>query len=329
MHKKGLVLGKFMPPHKGHEFLFRFASQCCEELIIVVDNAQSHTIDPYLRQQWVQELMPNAKVLVLPKFMPQDPSECIDFWDIWRTELLRLTGPVDVLIASENYGHRLSAELSCEFIQLDVERENINICATDIRKSPFKYWDYIVEPARHFFTKKICFIGPESTGKSTICKKLAKEFHTFTAQEYAKSFINQKKSNLALKDMLTIAQRQQYAENALSRMANKIIFCDSDAITTAVWSEALFKEVDPGLNDLAQKSFYDLTFLMFPDTPWVWDAHRDFENTSNDTFRLKMFEDMEKKLIATNRNYVVLKGTFEEKENNARQAVYELIKLYS
>lgn len=53
---------------------------------------------------------------------------------------------------------------------------------------------------------------------------------------------------------------------------------------------------------------------MFPDTPWVWNKHRDFENTSKDTFRLKMFEDMEKKLISANRNYVVLKGTFEEKE---------------
>lgn len=321
MYKRGLIIGKFMPLHKGHEFLFRFGKQCCQNLTIVVDNAKSHTIDSGIRRDWIRELVSGAHVLALPHFMPQTPDECENFWETWKTELLKIAGPVDVLIASEDYGVRLAKELGCEFIQLDLNRENINISATQIRDNPYEHWDFIAEPAREFFMKKICFIGPEATGKSTLSKKLASSFDTVVAQEYAKSYIHQKKSDLVFSDMSLIAKRQIYVEKSLCRMVNKIMFCDSDPLTTAVWSQTLFGTISFELKELVLTTKYDLTFLMYPDTPWVWDEHRNFEKSSTLEFRLKMFENMKQFLDQIKRNYIVLYGSYEEKEKQALKAI--------
>ena len=86
-YKNGLVLGKFMPPHKGHEYLFRFAKEYCENLTIIVDCLKEQTISPELRKSWIEELVTGVNVIALNKFMPQSPNEIENFWEIWKQEI--------------------------------------------------------------------------------------------------------------------------------------------------------------------------------------------------------------------------------------------------
>lgn len=81
--KTGLVLGKFMPPHKGHEMLISFAYQFVDKLHIIVDNVNDGAFgDNYIpgeqRVAWLQKntLMlksfvyfhPCRKILTCPVF---------------------------------------------------------------------------------------------------------------------------------------------------------------------------------------------------------------------------------------------------------------------
>ena len=322
-YKNGLVLGKFMPPHKGHEYLFRFAKQYCENLTIVVDCLKEQTISTELRKIWIEQLVTDANVVALDEYMPQSPEDMDNFWEFWKQKLYKVAGKPDVLIAAMDYGWELAKHLECDFIPLDVARQSIPISATEIRENPMKHWDFIVESARGYFMKKLCFIGPESTGKSTIAKKLANEFKTVYIPEYAEAII--KKQNAFFEhNVKEVAWAQVRSEKALERMVNKFMLCDSDIITTMVWSEELFSKVEFELFEIAKSQKYDLTFLFYPDNPWIADVHRNLESSS-DEFRLKMFNKMENYLIQYNRPYQVIKGSFAEKEMIIRQYIQSIL----
>lgn len=324
-YKKGLVIGKFMPPHKGHEYLFRFARQYCEELTVVVDCLKTQTIEPTLRKQWIEELVTDINVIALQNYMPQDPSEVENFWDIWKSELYKVAGKPDVLIAAMDYGWQLAKVLECDFVPLDIARQSIPISATEIRNNPFKHWDFIVESARGYFLKKICLIGPESTGKSTIVGNLARNFNTVYIPEYAKAIIDAQQGQFFEKNVTEVAYAQIRTEKALERMTNKIMFCDSDVLTTMFWSKELFGIVPTELEEIAQNQHYSHTFLMYPDTVWVNDTHRQFADTSSQEFRMYTFLEMEKLLKKYHRKYTILKGNFFEKEDKITKYVKKLI----
>lgn len=320
-YKNGLVLGKFMPPHKGHEYLFRFAKQYCNNLTILVDCIKNQPISSELRKQWIEELIPGINVISLKQFMPQYPNEVENFWDIWKTTIYETSGKPDVLIAAMDYGFELAKKLECDFIPLDIDRQSIPISASEIRENPFKNWNFIVESARGYFMKKLCFIGPESTGKTTIAKKLALDFNTVYIPEYAESLIK-KQGTFFEHNINEVAFAQIRTEKALERMVNKIMFCDSDIITTLVWSEILFNNSKKELYSIAESQKYDMTFLFYPDTIWINDVHRKLITESpNYNFRLKMFFLMKEKLIQFQRPYTIIKGNFFQKEYLVRNYI--------
>src|SRR5215831_7450208 len=61
--------------------------------------------------------------------------------------------------------------------------------------------------------KKIVTIGPESTGKSTLCRQLAKHFNTTWCPEYAREYLNQHGVKYGYDDLIKIAQGQLVMED--------------------------------------------------------------------------------------------------------------------
>ena len=187
--RHGMLLGKFLPPHKGHCFLVDFASNFVDKLTIVVGTLPSEPIPGKLRYRWMKELFPQAQVVHLDKVLPQEPSEHPDFWDIWEQELRAILPQTpDVVFASESYGHKLAEVLNARFIPVDPQRNSIPTSGTAIRENPFANWKYIPGPVRPYFLKRVCLFGPESTGKSTMAQKLANHFETTFVPEYAVSY---------------------------------------------------------------------------------------------------------------------------------------------
>ena len=318
---RGMVLGKFLPPHKGHRYLFEFAQQYVDELTIVVESMRNQPIPGELRFQWVKEMMPNSNVVHLTDENPQCPSETPDFWQIWKDSLNRiLPSPVDYVFASEDYGWKLAETLNAEFVPVDIQRVAVPVSGTTIRENPMEYWDYLPRVVRPYFAKRVCVFGPESTGKSTLTKHLADHFKTSFVPEYARTHLEPKDGNIVLADMLKIAKGQLLSEDALVLNANRVLFCDTDLIATTIWSDWLFGECDPWVMEQANSRQYDLYLLTDVDVPWVADAVRYLPEE-----RTSFLKRCEQELNDRNRRFVKLTGDWDQKLTTAIASVEELL----
>lgn len=322
---RGMILGKFLPPHRGHQLLCDFARHYVDELAIVVGTLPTEPIPGDLRHAWMQELFPDSRVLHLDQVLPQYPEEAETpeiFWQLWRQSLKSiLPWPVDYVFASEDYGLRLAAELGAQFLPVDAPRGLVPVSGTAIRQDPMKHWDYLPGPVRPWFVRRVCLFGPESTGKSTLARDLAAHFSTVYVPEYAQILLSQRGGELQESDLMLFARGQLAAEAALARQANRLLVCDTDLLTTTIWSETLYGRVDPWIAAQAAAQSYDLTLLCAPDVPWVDDVHR-----LRPEDRTAFFARCRAELEAHGRPYLVLAGGWEQRRVQAYAAVDRLLR---
>lgn len=317
----GMVLGKFLPPHKGHLYLAEFARNYVDTLYVVVGTLASEPIEGALRYQWMKQMLPNCEVLHLTDENPQDPSEHPDFWQIWQHSLATiLPQKPDYVFASESYGYKLAEVLGAQFVPVDLARQNISISGTLVRENPMENWQYIPWPVRDYYLKRVCIFGPESCGKSTLAKDLAQLFKTTYVQEYARTYLELKNGELQQQDLPVIARGQGASEDALARRGKRVLFCDTDPLTTQIWSEFLYGQADDEVVQLAKTRHYDLTILCDVDVPWVEDEVRYLPND-----RVNFLQACERKLIEHNRHYIKVSGDWQQRLELAAAAVKRLM----
>ena len=317
--KRGMVLGKFLPPHKGHEYLINFAAKFVDELTVVVGTLQAEPIPGEIRFEWIKQLFPNLNVVHLTDENPQYPEEHEDFWNIWKSSLERvLPCQPDYVFASEDYGLKLAEVLEAEFIPCDPGRNIMPVSGTAVRDEPFENWQYLTAPVKQWYLKRVCIVGPESVGKSTLTSNLAQHFDTNFVPEYARTFLEMKNGELSFEDLSKIAQGQASSQKSLESQANKIIFTDTDPLTTSIWSEFLYQKCDHSIYQLAEKFDYDLYLLLDVDVPWVEDVVRYLPENRKDFFEL-----IEKKLIQNHRNYRVIRGDWDERFDQSVKFIEE------
>ena len=296
-----------MPPHAGHCYLLDFASAYCPDLTVVVGSLAAEPIPGELRFQWMRQLYPQLNVVHLTDENPQLPHEHPDFWNIWKSSLERvLPKPIDYLFASEDYGAKLAEVLGATFIPCNGMREVVPVSGTEIRESPRKHWGHIPMIARPYFCKKVLVFGPESTGKTTLCKMLTAEFDGALVPEYARTWLKGREDNFGLADMEIIAKGQCAAEAAALKRGKPFVFCDTDALTTALWCQELFGSGPESVSRLAAESSYDLVLLLDVDVPWVDDALR-----LRPENREQFMERCKQALVEAGREFVVVSGDWD------------------
>jgi len=172
---------------------------------------------------------------------------------------------------------------------------------------------------------KIVLFGPESTGKTTLSKLLARQYNTVWVPEFAREYLQNKWNNERKTcedvDLIPIAIGQINLENELSIKADKILICDTDLLETKVYSEEYYGGfVDPELDKAAIENQYDLYLLTYIDTPWEEDDLRDRPEQ-----RQEMFAAFEKALAQYNRPYITLKGSIKNRLENAISEIDKIL----
>lgn len=149
--------------------------------------------------------------------------------------------------------------------------------------------------------KHIVITGPESSGKTTLTKALAKELNMSYTEEYAREYLNID-SSYTQKDLLHIAQGQLQKEKA---NLNPTAIHDTDLITIKIWSEYKYNQCNPWIIEQIelQKSENRLYLLCKPDMLWEADPLR--ENPSN---RAELFEIYLSEIQKTKHNYFIIEG---------------------
>ena len=173
---------------------------------------------------------------------------------------------------------------------------------------------------------KIVLFGPESTGKTTLAKKLARYYNSVWVEEYARPYLQDKWNNerktCEYVDLMPIALGQMALENELVQKANKVLFCDTDILETLVYSETYYGgTVDPVLAYWAKKNTYDLYLLCNIDIPWEADDLRDRPDQ-----REEMFQAFKKALDDNKRPYILVEGTKKERLETAVKAIDGILK---
>jgi len=317
-----LVIGKFHPLHKGHEFLLNFAGNSCDKVIVLVDKFKGQTIPEKTRAKWIKELFPTYIVKPLRQATPQQPEDLPDFWNYWRKTITRYAGKIDYVVASETYGIKLSEVLQAQLIMCNQQRSAINISATTIKGDTLRNWDKLTEPCKRDLQQKVLILGPECSGKTTTAKFLADNLGGTYVPEYVEEQLKADReiSYSLLEEAITCQAALEISAKAL---LSPILIMDSNFITTQVWCEKLFgKTLKKPSNALRP----DITLLFRPLEIWRPDKHRMPEQAAMQT-RQEFFNAMKAKLERLKWPFKVISGTIKERNSDSTASINKTSKI--
>jgi len=321
--RKGVVLGDFSPVNKAQIHMIEFARQYVDpgQLTIVVDEHAEDVIPVARRVAWLNELFPDVPVKRI-RSATWHKSDGADYSPSLLKGLRRIVAKTNGhVFCLEARGKILAAQLGADFIPVDPSLLGFTASEAEIRQSPLKHWEALPACVRPYYVRKVCVFGPESTGKSTLAKQLAERFGSVAVPEYAKTYIEAQGKDIGVSDMLKIARGQCASEDAMAREArNGVLFCDSDLVTSIIWSGRLVGTVPDWLRQEADKRHYDLYLLTHYDVPWVDDVHRYIPEESPAFFDRCVLE-----LESRQRHFVQIKGGWDERLELAVQAVKAML----
>ena len=180
-----------------------------------------------------------------------------------------------------------------------------------------QHWEFIPEPVRPYFVGRVAIVGPESAGKTTLAAQLAARFQTVWAHEYGRAYVNTHPlAESTLQDIEAIARGQQALEEQRARQANRLLFCDTDLLTTTLWSHHFFNECPAWIAAAARAAPYDLTLLLAPDVAWIDDPQR-----VGIEFSAEFYAKLKSRLQEFGREFVEISGSYEARWQRATETV--------
>ena len=182
--------------------------------------------------------------------------------------------------------------------------------------------------------KKVVVIGPESTGKSTLCEQLARHYKTSWVKEYAREYLLKNGTDYKYENLLDIARGQIEAEELTVKrwqMAEKLstinyqpstLFIDTDMYVMKVWCEFVFEKCHHWILNRIVERPYDLYLLCNVDLPWVKDELREYPDLES---RKKLYHHYKDIMVNQKVPWVNISGNYEERLLKAVAAVDELL----
>ena len=185
--------------------------------------------------------------------------------------------------------------------------------------------------------KKVVTIGPESTGKSSLCEQLAKHYNTLWCPEYAREYLTIHGMNYTYEDLLTIAKGQveleeKYESEVRSRESgvnsqltthDSRLFIDTDMYVMKVWCEFVFGPCHQFILDQIAKRKYDLYLLCNIDLPWTHDQLREYPDPGP---RQQLYGIYKNIMQNQSTPWIEIGGNYQERIQTAIKAVDDLVR---
>ena len=300
--RQGLVVGKFCPLHRGHMHLIGAAIAACDAVLVIsYTNPEFDQCAPAVRQAWLDALFPQVRSLVLDdailarlcaqrglpvRQLPHNDDDAAvhrDFtaWVGWALCDAR----ADAVFTSEDYGDAFAVALGAWYaaqlgetrpvthVCVDRQRQTVPVSGTAARAQPHLAYAFLHPVVRAHFVERVCLLGGESSGKTTLAAALAARLGTCWAPEVGRERWEKQGGALGYDDMLGIGQEQTMREDAMAREARRWLVCDGSALTSLFYSLDGFGRAEPALEALARRP-YAAIFVCAPDFPFVQDGTR-------------------------------------------------------
>lgn len=200
--------------------------------------------------------------------------------------------------------------------------------------------------------KRIVILGPESTGKSTLCEGLANHFSQSRPSgwvpEYAREYLETHGSNYQFNDLTTIARGQIESEQQAAQKLNllsipqktaaalqqthdphtpastllPVLFIDTDLYVMKVWSEFVYGQCDTWILDQIASRNYDGYLLCLPDLPWTFDVLREYPDQATRQTLFHIYKDL---MINQSTPWAEVSGQDEQRLAGAIASVNEFL----
>lgn len=321
-YKNALVLGKFTALHKGHLHLINTAIEHSDRVHIMLCYNHDQGIPGKVRLKALKKIYGNNhKVKIHFAYdggLPQHESDTNGDLDLFYSYWVPFVNDfikeeLDVVFTSENYGDDFARYLGIKHHLVDLHRIKFNVSSTKIINNPYDNWKYIPDEMKHHFIKRVAVMGPESVGKSTLTKKLAKHYNTNFTEEYGRTVFEENGNKVDLSDFIKISLGREDLENERIKESNKYIFCDTEDLTTYLFSKLFYPDTYKRISiffeqKLRRDEKYDLYILLKPDVEFIQDGTRDADND-----RDKHYEMIKNEMTKRSFNFVEIGGNWEER----------------
>ncbi len=190
--------------------------------------------------------------------------------------------------------------------------------------------------------KKVVVIGPESTGKTTLCKQLATHFHAQWCPEFAREYLLEHGMDYSYDDLLTIAKGQialeekhiadflpetpspQYPASSIQHPAssNALLFIDTDMYVMKIWCEFVFGKCHQFILDQIATRKYDLYLLCDIDLPWIKDELREYPDIER---RKQLYTIYNQTMKDQSTPWIDISGNYDERFQKAIAGVANML----
>lgn len=328
----GMYGGCFNPLHLGHVDCIIQAANMCRELYIVLSVGNNRgEINYRVRYRWLYQLtkhIGNVKIITLFDDAATKADYTEEYWDNDAKKVKEQIGkPIDIVFCGDDYDENSFWNKCYPESEIYFFPRN-GISSTEIRKNPYKRWDWIPNVVKPFFVKKVLLMGGESTGKSTLTINLANRFNTNYIDEAGRDISERSGTDMLMlsEDFTEILLQHKLNEINAINDSNKVLFIDTDALVTQFYMSFLNDpEIDrnKALSDAIDAlNEYDLIMFLEPDVAFVQDGDRsEVIRDDRETYSNKI-----KDLITSHgKNFIVINGTYQERYVKAVEAVEKLL----
>jgi HTH-type transcriptional regulator, transcriptional repressor of NAD biosynthesis genes len=334
--KLGLVVGKFAPPHKGHQLVIDTALEHCDQVIVLVyGNPDFPDMPVKARADWIRAAYssnPNLEVFVPRDAPPNDADDWTqrEFVRLWLEQRGLVT---DMVFGSEEYIAGFAAHIKAVPFVVDLERLRVPTSGTEVRKIWQAYRtsrdvilleqlkERVSEPVLIASSRwrdrvhRVVLMGAESTGKSTLTERLAQEFNEPFVLEYGREVWQTKNGELEQSDYTHIAEHHRELEDSAILNARRFLFVDTNAITTAYLGSVYEGTVPDRVIELARaaETRDHHVFLLADDIPFEQDGWRD-----GTLWRSRSQSIIKYDLRSRGVHFTAILGDFESRVNQVR-----------
>ena len=334
MYKIGMYGGSFNPLHLGHVNAIIEASNQCEKLYVVLSNTNDpKEIDHKERLMWLKSITKDMDNVEVFEIFDRNTSKDTYDWNLGAQDIKNHIGEkIDAVFSGDDYkGRNIWETLYPESEIVYIPRDEIDISSTQIRQDPFKYYDYLPTIVQRHYIKKVCVLGTESCGKSTLVRNLSKSFNTTYVEEAGRFICDEAGGidNMQKYHYFEILFKHKQLEREALNHANRVLLIDTDSLITLYYYQLGFGNkttTDHDFENIATSNSrlneYDLYIFLEPDVKWVQDGTR----TYGDEEVRRQNNDKLKRILDTNGiKYVSIKGTYQERYEQSKAKVKSLI----